>query len=49
MENRNVTNGITPEQLQGMLLDYANALCAEGLRTTSLSVCSLPAAEFSPS
>ena len=34
MKNKNVTKGITPEQLQGMFLDYANALCAEELRLT---------------
>lgn len=33
MKNKNVVKGITPEQLQGMFLDYANALCAEELRS----------------
>lgn len=33
MKNKNVVKGITPEQLQGMFLDYANALCAEELKS----------------
>ena len=34
MKNKQVVKGITPEQLQGLFLDYANALCAEELRST---------------
>ena len=34
MKNKNEMNRITPEQLQGMFLDYANTLCAEELRST---------------
>ena len=31
MKNKNVVKDITPEQLQGMFLDYARELCAERL------------------
>jgi hypothetical protein len=34
MKNKNEIKNITPEQLQGMFLDYANTLCAEELRST---------------
>lgn len=34
MKNKNVVKSITPELLQEIFLDYANALCAEELRTT---------------
>ena len=30
---KNAVQGITPEQLQGMFLHYANALCAEELKS----------------
>lgn len=33
MKNKNVVKRIAPEQLQGLLLDYANVLCAEELRS----------------